>query len=125
METNEITRAIIAAAITVHRALGPGLLESAYEACLTFELQKAGLRVEQQRPVPLVYHQVRMDCGYRLDIIVEDLVIVEVKSVEHILPIHKSQILSHLRLANKTVGLLINFNVETLKEGITRLVNNF
>jgi GxxExxY protein len=125
MKINEITEQVIGAAIRVHRFLGPGLLESAYEACLCSEIRNSGLRVEQQKPIPLIFRDVKMDCGYRLDILVEDQVIVEVKSVEHILPVHKSQVLSHLRLLNRNVGLLINFNVAALKDGITRLVNKY
>ncbi|MGA2260694.1 MAG: GxxExxY protein [Acidobacteriota bacterium] len=124
MDLNEITREIIGAAIEVHRAMGPGLLESAYEACLACELRTRGLKVEQQRPVALVYHEIKLECGCRMDMKVEDQVIVEVKSVECVLPVHKAQLLSHVRLANLKVGLLINFNLELLKSGITRVVNN-
>ncbi len=125
MDLNEISGQIIGAAIDVHRALGPGLLESAYEACLAFELRNRGLKVARQRPVPLIYHDVKLDCGYRLDLLVEGQVIVEVKAVETVLRVHKSQLLSHLRLRNCKLGLLINFHVDVLKDGITRLVNNF
>jgi len=122
---NQITENIISAAIDVHRTLGPGLLESAYEACLSFELVERGLKIEQQKPLPVVYRQVKLDCGYRLDLLVEEAVIVEVKTVDRIAPIHKAQLLSYLRLSGRKVGLLINFNVEVLKNGIVRLVNNF
>ncbi len=122
---NKITEAIIGVAIGIHKALGPGLLESAYEACMVYDLTQAGLRVEQQKPLPVVYREVKLECGYRLDLLVENEVIVEIKSIEKFLPIHKAQLLSYLRLAGCEVGLLINFNVEVLKDGIQRVVNNF
>ena len=122
---NRITESIIGAAIEVHRALGPGLLESAYEACLTFELAQRGLKVEQQKPLPVVYREVKLDCGYRLDLLVEEVVIVEVKAVDRLMPIHQAQLLSYLKLSGCKVGLLINFNVKVLKDGIRRLVNDF
>ncbi|HQI87630.1 MAG TPA: GxxExxY protein [Anaerolineae bacterium] len=124
-ELNQITDKIIGAAIKVHRALGPGLLESAYEACLTFELVEAGLSVEQQKPLPLIYRDVKLDCGYRLDLFVNGKVIVEVKAIERLAPIHKAQLLSYLKLSGCKVGLLINSNGLVLKEGIHRGVNNF
>ncbi len=102
---NRITDSIIGAAIEVHRALGPGLLESAYEACLVFELAERGLKIEQQKPLPVVYRQVKLDCGYRLDILAEEAVIVEVKVVDRLAPIHRAQLLSYLRLSNCKVGL--------------------
>jgi GxxExxY protein len=119
---NRITETIIGAAIDVHRALGPGLLESAYEACLVFELVERGLKVEQQKPLPVVYREVKLDCGYRLDLLVEETVIVEIKAVDNLMPIHEAQLLSHLKLSGCKVGLLINFNVKVLKNGIRRLV---
>ena len=122
---NQITEAIIGAAIEVHRALGPGLLESAYEACTAFEVAQRGLRVEEQKPLPVVYREVRLDCGYRLDLLVEETVIVEIKAVERLMPIHQAQLLSYLKLSGCKVGLLINFNVEVLKSGIRRVVNDF
>jgi len=122
---NRITESIIGAAIEVHRALGPGLLESAYEACLAFELVERGLKVEQQKPLPVVYREVRLDCGYRLDLFVEQAVIVEVKAVNRLAPIHQAQLLSYLKLSGCKVGLLINFNVKILKDGIRRVVNRF
>jgi GxxExxY protein len=122
-EVNSLTHAIISAAIEVHRALGPGLLESAYEACLRCELEELGLRVECQRPLPIVYKSVRLQCGYRLDLVVEDQVIVELKSIEELAAIHEQQLLSYLRLANLKLGLLINFNVPVLKQGVRRVVN--
>lgn len=122
---NQITEKIIGAAIAVHRELGPGLLESAYEACLAFELAQQGLKVEAQRPLPVVYRGVRLDCGYRLDLLVEDAVVVELKAVEALAPIHEAQLLSYLKLSGCTVGLLINFNVVMLKDGLRRMVNGF
>ena len=119
------TENIIGGAIDVHRALGPGLLESAYEACLTFELAERGLKVEQQKPLPVVYRQVKLDTGYRLDLLVDRMVIVEVKAVDHLEPIHQAQLLSYLKLSGCKVGLLINFNVKMLQDGIRRVVNNF
>jgi len=124
-ELNRITEQIIGAAITVHRALGPGLLESAYEACLAFELVERDLAVERQKPVPLVYKGVELDCGYRIDLLVAEAVIVEVKAVERLMPIHTAQLLSYLKLSSLQVGLLLNFNVKVLKEGIRRVVNDF
>ena len=121
---NQITEKIIGAAIEVHCALGPGLLESAYEACLVFELAQHGLKVEQQRPLPIVYREVKLECGYRLDLLVEEAVIVEIKAVNHLAPIHQAQLLSYLKLSGCKVGLLINFNVKVLKDGIRRVVNN-
>jgi GxxExxY protein len=120
---NGITEAIIGGAIQVHRVLGPGLLESAYEACLGFELKKRGLRVEQEKPLPLVYDQVKLDCGYRMDLVVEGAVVVEVKSVDAVAPIHEAQVISYLKLSGCKVGLLINFNVLQLKDGIRRFVS--
>jgi len=120
---NVLTGKIIGAAIEVHRTLGPGLLESAYEACLVFELQEKGLNVERQKPLPLVYKNVKLDSGYRLDLIVQAKVVVEVKSLSEIAAVHKAQLLSYLRLANLQIGLLINFNVKMLKHGIHRIIN--
>jgi GxxExxY protein len=122
-QINRITGGVISAAIEVHRALGPGLLESAYEACLAYELIQQGLEVEQQKPVPIVCRDVRLDCGYRLDLLVENEVVAEVKAVDELAPIHSAQLLSYLRLSGCKVGLLINFNVEILKHGIRRLAN--
>jgi GxxExxY protein len=120
---NKITETIIGAAIQVHQALGPGLLESAYTACLAFELEKRGLKVEQQKPVPLVYEQVELDCGYRMDLLVEQSVVVEVKSIDALAPIHEAQVLSYLRLSGSKLALLINFNVTVLKDGIRRFID--
>jgi GxxExxY protein len=124
-ELNRITHTIIGAAIEVHKHLGPGLLESAYEACTAFELLERGLQVEQQKPLPLIYKDVRLDCGYRLDLLVEGRVVVEIKVVDKLLPIHEAQLLSYLKLTKCKVGLLINFNVKVLVDGIIRLANNF
>jgi len=120
---NELTEAIIGAAIEVHRVLGPGLLESVYEACLVYELEERGLKVERQRVQPVIYKGMRFDCGYRIDLLVEDQVIVELKAVEHVNPIHEAQLLSYLKLSGRAVGLLINFNVKLLKDGLRRFVN--
>jgi GxxExxY protein len=120
---NKITETIIGAAIQVHSTLGPGLLESAYVACLAYELEKKGLVVEQQKPVPLVYEAVKLECGYRMDLLVERSVVVEVKSVDALAPIHEAQTLSYLRLSGCKLALLINFNVTVLKDGIRRFIN--
>ena len=122
---DEITGRIIGAAIEVYRHLGPGLLESAYEACLVFELKRLGLKLEEQKPLPVIYKDVKLDCGYRLDLVVENEIIIEIKAVEKLLPIHEAQLLSYLRLANKKVGLLMNFHVAVLKNGLKRIVNEF
>lgn len=122
---DQLTRRIIGAAIEVHKTLGPGLLESAYEACLAFELRELGYKVEQQKPLPVIYKQVRLDCGYRLDLVVEDVVIIEVKAIEKLAPIHDAQLLSYLKLSGKRVGLLMNFHVRVLKDGLKRIVNEF
>jgi len=122
---NELTGTIIGAAIKIHKRLGPGLLESAYEACLAYELRNIGLRVEQQRAVPLVYEGVRLECGFRADLVVENRVAAELKCKETVHPVDLSQLLSHLRLLNLRVGLMINFHVVVLKDGIHRLVNNY
>ena len=124
-KANEITEKIIGAAIKVHRALGPGLLESAYQACIAFELAQEGLKFEQQKALPLVYREVKLDCGYRLDLLVEDQVVVEIKAIDALLPIHTAQLLSYLRLSGCKVGLMINFNVKMLKNGIRRVVDDF
>lgn len=122
---NRITETIIGSAIKVHKALGPGLLEATYEACLAYEISQAGLTVKQQIAMPVMYQNVHLDVGYRLDMLVEDSVIVEIKAIEAILPIHKAQLMTYLRLAQCPVGLLINFNVMVLKDGIVRVVNKF
>ena len=123
MRLNDLTEKIIGAAMDVHRELGPGLLESTYEACMLFELAERGLSVDRQKALPVVYRDVRIDCGYRIDLLVEDQVIVELKAVTELRPIHEAQLLSYLKLSGRHVGLLINFNVKLLKSGIRRLVN--
>lgn len=125
VDLNKISEIIIGKAIEVHRALGPGLLESTYEACLIYELSLLGLKVEHQKPLSLIYKDLRIDSAYRLDLLVEDSVIIELKSVDKILPIHKAQLLSYLKLSGLTLGLIINFNVEFLKNGVQRVVHNF
>ena len=119
----EVSRAVITAAMKVHSTLGPGLLESAYEACLAHELSKAGYRVECQVPLPVVYDGIKLDLGYRIDMLVEDLVVVEIKAVEAINPVHHAQIISYLKLSRRSLGLLMNFHVAHLKEGIKRFVS--
>jgi len=122
---DDITERVIGGAIQVHRTLGPGLLETAYEACLAFELAERGLNVARQVSLPIVYRDVKLECGYRLDLVVEDSVIVEVKAVEELALIHEAQVLSYLKLSGLCVGLLINFNVVILKKGLRRIVNEF
>jgi len=123
MTENEVAKIIVDAAFTVHTRLGPGLLESVYEAILEYELGKRGLKVTHQQPLPVIYEEVRMNVGFRPDLIVEDKVIVEVKSLEAIAPVHKKQLLTYLRLADKRLGLLINFGGALIKDGIRRVVN--
>jgi len=122
---NRLTWSVLDAAIRIHRALGPGLLESAYLACLEYELTEAQLRIERQRAVPLVYRGVRIDCGFRADIVVESSVLIEVKAQEAIAPIHTRQLQTYLRLGQYPVGLLLNFGAPTMRAGIKRIVNNF
>ncbi len=122
---NQLTEKIIGAAIKIHRRLGPGLLESAYETCLVFELKEMGLRVEQQKAVPLIYDSVKLQCGFRADLVVDGRIVVELKCKEILHPVDHAQVLSHLRLLGLQVGLLINFHVVVLKEGIRRIVNNY
>jgi GxxExxY protein len=122
MTDKDITHAIIGAAIEVHKRLGPGLLESAYEECLAHELRLRNLRVDQQVGLPVVYKETKLDCGYRLDIVVEGRIVVELKSVESLAPIHEAIILTYLRLSGHKVGLLINFNVAILKDGVRRFI---
>jgi len=121
-DVNEVTERIIGAAIEVHRALGPGLLESAYEECLCHDLTLAGLSFDRQRSLPVEYKGIRLECGYRLDLLVEDTVVVEIKAVSTIEPIHEAQLLTYLRIGGWKVGLLINFNVPVLKNGIRRRI---
>ncbi|OFY11616.1 MAG: GxxExxY protein [Bacteroidetes bacterium GWE2_42_24] len=120
MEINQITETIIGCAIEVHKYLGPGLLESAYEECLVFELRDKGLKTERQVAVPVVYRDIKLDCGYRIDILVEDAVVIELKTVDGFNPVHEAQILTYMKFASKKTGLLINFNVTILKNGIKR-----
>jgi GxxExxY protein len=122
LELRDLTEKIIGAAIEVHRNLGPGLLEPAYEACLAYELEAAGLKVERQKPVPLAYKDIRLDLGYRLDMVIEDQVVLELKAVDEFTDIHEAQILSYLKFSDYEVGLLINFNVRLLKDGIRRFI---
>ena len=123
MRENVIAREIVDAAFRIHTKLGPGLLESVYEATLAFELGRRGFDVIHQHPIPLVYEDVRLDIGFRADLIVDRLVIVEIKSVEGLAPVHKKQLLTYLKVADKRLGLLVNFNEELIKNGIVRVVN--
>ena len=123
MTENDITGNIIDSCIKIHRTLGPGLLESVYEELLAYELKKKGLLCERQVGVPVLYDELKMDLGFRADIIVEDKVIIELKSIESVLPVHKKQLLTYLKLSKRKVGLLINFNEELIKNGITRIAN--
>jgi GxxExxY protein len=125
MDVNYCSGQVVDAAMKVHSALGPGLLESAYHACLAHELRKRGLTVQVQPPVPIIYDGVRIELGYRMDLVVENSVVVELKAVAKLLPIHEAQLLSHLKLSGHRVGILINFHVQHLKDGIKRMVNNF
>jgi GxxExxY protein len=123
-QSNEVSGHIIDAALKVHSALGPGLLESAYEACMLFELHRRGLRAVAQVELPIVYESVRIDAGYRIDLLVEELVVVEIKACASLLPVHEAQIISYLKLSSKPIGLLINFHVVQLKDGLKRFVNH-
>ncbi len=122
MEINELTSRILKCAYDVHSALGPGLLENAYEECLFYELQQSGLKVERQKALPLVYKEIKLDAGYRVDLLVENKVIVELKSVEALNEVHVAQVLTYLKLSKCEIGLLMNFNVKSLKNGIKRLI---
>ncbi|MDQ2180690.1 MULTISPECIES: GxxExxY protein [Marinifilum] len=124
MTENEISYQIIGRAIELHKTVGPGLLESAYEHALAFDLNEIGLKVKTQVPMPFIYKEVKQDIGYRLDLLVEEKVIVEIKAVENLLPVHFAQLLTYLKLSDKRLGLLINFNSKTLKNSIHRVVNN-
>jgi len=125
MDVNKLTGLVIGAAIEVHKVLGPGLLESAYEDCLCHELKLNRISFEKQKPLPVHYKGVELDCGYRLDVVVEKTVILELKACEHLEAIHHAQLLTYLKLSNLTLGLLMNFNVPVMKDGIVRLANNF
>lgn len=120
---NELSNKVIGMLIEIHRALGPGLLESAYEECLCFELAHAGIPFKRQVSLPVVYKDIRLDCGYRIDILVDDCLILELKAVEKLLPIHDAQLLTYLKLSGKRLGLLVNFNVPVVKDGIKRIAN--
>ena len=124
-QINFLTEKIIGCAIEVHRAIGPGLLESAYEECLCYEMANCGLAFRRQVPLPVIYKEVKLDCGYKLDIIVENAVVLEIKAVERLISVHEAQLLSYLRMLNLRVGLLLNFHSSVLKDGIKRMVNNF
>ncbi len=123
MTENEIAHKVIGSAIEVHSALGPGLLESAYEACLFYKIGKEGLFVEKEKPMPLIFEEVKLDCGYRIDLLVEKKLVIEIKSVEALNDVHLAQTLTYMKLGNYKLGLLINFNVATLKNGLKRVIN--
>ena len=123
MTENEIAHRIVGLALEVHKALGPGLLESAYKECLAFKIRQAGLLIEKEKPMPLVFEEVKLDCGYRIDILVENKVVIEVKSVEALNDVHLAQTLTYMKLGDYRLGLLINFNVALLKQGIKRVIN--
>ena len=124
MDINKLSNKIIGAAIEVHKALGPGLLESAYEECLCYEFGLRDFSFERQKPLPVIYKGNKLDCGYRLDVVVENLIILELKSCEKIEPIHQAQLLTYLKLSGHSLGLLLNFNVPLMREGIVRIVND-
>ena len=123
MTENELSNKIIGLAIEVHTALGPGLLESAYKECLFFKIVKSGISIEKEKPMPLIFEEVKLDCGYRIDLVTENKLVIEIKSVESLNDIHLAQTLTYLKLGNYKLGLLINFNVVRLKDGIKRVVN--
>ena len=125
MTENEVAKQVVDVAFKIHSTYGPGLLESVYEAIMAHELSKRSLRITRQQPIPLVHETIRINVGFRADLIVESLVVVEIKSIEAIAPVHKKQLLTYLRLADKRLGLLINFNVDLIKNGISRVVNSF
>ena len=124
MTENEISKIVFDCAMKVHKALGPGLLESSYEACMFYELRKVGVLVEKQKPLPLIYEDVKLEVGYRVDLIIENKVILEIKSVEALNDVHTAQVLTYLKLSNCKLGMLLNFNVALIKNGIKRIVNN-
>jgi len=125
MSINQLSEKVIGLCVEIHRNLGPGLLESAYEECLCYELSKAGIQFERQKPVSVKYKEVNLDCGFRIDVLVDQKLIVELKSVEKVLPIHEAQIITYLKISDMRVGLLINFNSVILIKGLKRFVNNF
>jgi GxxExxY protein len=122
MGINQITEKIIGCAIDVHKYLGPGLLESTYEECLAYELRKSNIPFERQKPLPVIYKETRLDCGYRIDILVNQQVIVEIKAIDNLIPIHEAQLLTYLKLSGCKIGLIINFNVKLLKHGLKRII---
>ena len=122
MEFESLSKDVLGAAIEVHKHLGPGLLESVYEECLSYELTQRGYKIERQKPIPVVYKEIKLECGYRIDILVEDKIVLELKSVDCFNPVHEAQILTYMKFAQKKIGLLINFNVTLLKNGIKRYV---
>jgi len=123
MEINKLSKIIIGCAIKVHRQLGPGLLESAYQECLSYELKEANLKVKKEVPMPIIYKEVKLDHGYRLDLLVENRIVIEIKKVEYINDIHKAQLLTYLKLGDYKLGLIINFHVNLLRDGIKRMIN--
>ncbi|MBU1013776.1 MAG: GxxExxY protein [Bacteroidetes bacterium] len=123
MTENELSKIIIGCAIEVHKNLGPGLLESAYQECLYYELKQLGLKVQKEKPMPIIYKEVKLDHGYRIDLLVEEKVVVEIKTVETLNDVHTAQVLTYLKLGNYKLGLLLNFHVAILKNGIKRLIN--
>jgi GxxExxY protein len=123
MTEDELAKAVIGLSIEVHKALGPGLLENAYKESLFYKIKQAGLKVEKEKPMPLIFEEVKLDCGYRLDLLVEDKLVIELKSVESLSDVHFAQILTYLKLGNYKLGLLINFNVALVKDGIKRVIN--
>ena len=123
MTENEISKVVFDASLKIHKVLGPGLLESAYEACLFYELKKTGLKIERQKTLPLIYEDVKLDAGYRIDIIIEDKFIIEIKAVEALNDVHLAQLLTYLKLSDCKLGMLINFNVSLIKNGIKRVIN--
>lgn len=125
LQTNKLTQAIIGAAIEVHKRLGPGLLESAYRACLAYELRKRGFEVAVEKPVPVIYDEIKLECGFRADLLINNLIVVELKAKTAVHPVDKAQTLSHLRLLKLRVGLLINFHEEKLVDGVHRIINGF
>jgi GxxExxY protein len=124
MTENEISTVVLGEAIEVHKALGPGLLESAYQECLNYKLKKAGLKTEKEKRMPLIFEEVKLDCGYRIDLLVENKLVIEIKSVEALNDIHLAQTLTYMKLGEFKLGLLINFNVKLLKTGIRRIINS-
>ncbi|TVR41743.1 MAG: GxxExxY protein [Cryomorphaceae bacterium] len=123
MTENELSKIVFNAALEVHKSLGPGLLESAYEECLAYELRKTGLRVEKQKPLPLIYEEIHLEIGYRVDILLENKLVIEVKSVDALNDVHLAQVLTYLKLSHCKLGMLINFNVAMIKNGIKRIAN--